>query len=315
MLTRIAYQALLRDPRWQRRRLEILARDRWTCQGCGATDQELHVHHTWYVDGAPWEAPDAALVTLCWLCHRTLSMPPTLPTIVHKERFTALYAQVPTARSDAGHWYFARDPLVYQVADKHRKPREIVLSDYFVMRGGHSFRQALTLQMAPQGIAVEWEDSEGTFWWIAHIAVHFVAQYDHDLETRIYDGYVKNGLSHTEALPQKGDPLSLIIALAEHTRTIEHKVERHDQDIAELRKQLPAATDRHILRAFVYKHLPFEASERQLMEWGGELSRQMRRAGRGHLLVRIWDDGANREVNEYPDEDMDRYFRNKGLIA
>jgi 5-methylcytosine-specific restriction endonuclease McrA len=67
-----AYQRLLRDPRWQKRRLEVFARDQWTCQECRATTQELQVHHRWYVPGKmPWEVPMQALVTLCVGCHGT----------------------------------------------------------------------------------------------------------------------------------------------------------------------------------------------------------------------------------------------------
>jgi 5-methylcytosine-specific restriction endonuclease McrA len=52
------YRQQLRDPRWQRRRLQVFERDGWTCQQCGAEDQELQVHHTRYVAGAaPWEVP------------------------------------------------------------------------------------------------------------------------------------------------------------------------------------------------------------------------------------------------------------------
>lgn len=65
-----AYRALLRDPRWQKRRLEVLSRDQWRCRQCGASDKELQVHHRLYVAGcAPWEVPLAALVTLCTACH------------------------------------------------------------------------------------------------------------------------------------------------------------------------------------------------------------------------------------------------------
>lgn len=40
-----SYSEKLLDPRWQKKRLEILARDNWTCQRCGAVNCELHVHH------------------------------------------------------------------------------------------------------------------------------------------------------------------------------------------------------------------------------------------------------------------------------
>ena len=67
-----SYRRLLRDPRWQRKRLEVLSRDGWRCRECGAKDRELQVHHERYVPGGmPWDVPSAWLVTLCTPCHRT----------------------------------------------------------------------------------------------------------------------------------------------------------------------------------------------------------------------------------------------------
>lgn len=43
-----SYAFKLKDPRWQRKRLEILQRDNFTCQECYATDKELNVHHLIY---------------------------------------------------------------------------------------------------------------------------------------------------------------------------------------------------------------------------------------------------------------------------
>ena len=64
------YAELLRDPRWQKKRLEILQRDSWTCRSCGASDRPLHVHHTWYErERAPWDYPEDSLVALCEECH------------------------------------------------------------------------------------------------------------------------------------------------------------------------------------------------------------------------------------------------------
>lgn len=64
------YVVKLRDPRWQKQRLKILERDRWTCQVCESTTDTLAVHHLYY-EGAtdPWEYPDEALLTLCEECH------------------------------------------------------------------------------------------------------------------------------------------------------------------------------------------------------------------------------------------------------
>ncbi len=64
------YVALLRDPRWQRKRLEVMRRDDFKCRGCGDRESELQVHHRRYNrDGKPWEVSDSALVTLCHKCH------------------------------------------------------------------------------------------------------------------------------------------------------------------------------------------------------------------------------------------------------
>lgn len=63
------YDELLRDPRWKKRRKQIINRDNKTCTQCGST-KNLRVHHIYYVEGAmPWEYPDEALVTLCETCH------------------------------------------------------------------------------------------------------------------------------------------------------------------------------------------------------------------------------------------------------
>ncbi len=64
------YFELLRDPRWQRRRLEIMERDSWTCKYCGDSTKNLQVHHSSYIYGRmPWEYSDESLHTLCDKCH------------------------------------------------------------------------------------------------------------------------------------------------------------------------------------------------------------------------------------------------------
>lgn len=65
------YASLLKDPRWQKKRLKIMERDNYTCQVCGDTTSELHVHHRYYKNSeGPWDYPDRALVTLCKTCHQ-----------------------------------------------------------------------------------------------------------------------------------------------------------------------------------------------------------------------------------------------------
>lgn len=64
------YAQKLLDPRWQRKRLEILQKADFTCNGCHATEETLHVHHVHYKKGAePWDYDDEDLVALCHKCH------------------------------------------------------------------------------------------------------------------------------------------------------------------------------------------------------------------------------------------------------
>lgn len=64
------YSEQLKSPKWQKRRLEILNRDKFTCQICGSTEKTLHVHHTIYIPGRNiWEYEDDQLITLCEDCH------------------------------------------------------------------------------------------------------------------------------------------------------------------------------------------------------------------------------------------------------
>ena len=62
------YADLLKDPRWKKRRLDILERDGNRCQMCGEKNQ-LHIHHRTYLNRVPWDYPDEYLVTLCEDCH------------------------------------------------------------------------------------------------------------------------------------------------------------------------------------------------------------------------------------------------------
>lgn len=66
----MTYSEKLKDPRWQRRRLEVLERCKWKCVSCESAGKTLHVHHRWYVSGRePWEYPAICLVALCDECH------------------------------------------------------------------------------------------------------------------------------------------------------------------------------------------------------------------------------------------------------
>ena len=64
-----SYAEKLKDPRWQKKRLEILNRDSFTCLCCGSTKKTLHIHHRYYLKVDPWDYPNDALDTLCESCH------------------------------------------------------------------------------------------------------------------------------------------------------------------------------------------------------------------------------------------------------
>ncbi len=62
------YAEKLRDPRWQKLRLEIMQRDDFTCQNCASTTATLNIHHKRYTR-EPWDARPSDLETLCEKCH------------------------------------------------------------------------------------------------------------------------------------------------------------------------------------------------------------------------------------------------------
>ncbi len=65
------YYDQLRDPKWQKKRLEVMSRADFECEYCGAKDKTLNVHHSYYEKGlAPWEYQDESLHCLCEDCHR-----------------------------------------------------------------------------------------------------------------------------------------------------------------------------------------------------------------------------------------------------
>ena len=75
----MTYTEKLKDPRWQKKRLEILERDNWECQDCGLTNEQhilcfnkcLVVHN---IDGENKKIKEINnqeenLISLCMRCH------------------------------------------------------------------------------------------------------------------------------------------------------------------------------------------------------------------------------------------------------
>lgn len=64
------YWEKLKDPRWQKKRLEAMQAAEFTCQVCMDQESTLHVHHKQYFKGRePWEYEVAQLSVLCEGCH------------------------------------------------------------------------------------------------------------------------------------------------------------------------------------------------------------------------------------------------------
>jgi hypothetical protein len=65
------YWQKLQDPRWQKKRLEIMNRAGFKCETCNDDKATLHVHHGYYEKGLElWEYDNATLWCLCAGCHQ-----------------------------------------------------------------------------------------------------------------------------------------------------------------------------------------------------------------------------------------------------
>lgn len=66
-----SYVEALKSPKWQRKRLEVMQRDNFTCVRCQDTETTLNVHHKEYHrNKKPWEYEAEFLETLCETCHK-----------------------------------------------------------------------------------------------------------------------------------------------------------------------------------------------------------------------------------------------------
>ena len=68
-----SYGALLRNPKWQKARLETMQRANFACERCGDKESTLNVHHKNYKQGKnPWEYELNNFVCLCESCHENI---------------------------------------------------------------------------------------------------------------------------------------------------------------------------------------------------------------------------------------------------
>lgn len=69
-MSTMSYAQKLLDPRWQKKRLEVMQDNDFTCSACGDTEATLHVHHNMYLKGKePWEYESDQFSLLCKNCH------------------------------------------------------------------------------------------------------------------------------------------------------------------------------------------------------------------------------------------------------
>lgn len=70
MNRRSSYAQKLLDPRWQKKRLEVMSYRDFACEICGDTESTLHVHHKQYLKGfEPWDYQVDQLACICESCH------------------------------------------------------------------------------------------------------------------------------------------------------------------------------------------------------------------------------------------------------
>lgn len=102
----MSYREKLKDPRWQKKRLEIFERDEWECIICGDRTKQLHAHHIYYKNGFdPWEYESDEIITLCETCH----------TAVHEDYRNQLYGLVRRILTDRWFLECAEQQKLYDI--------------------------------------------------------------------------------------------------------------------------------------------------------------------------------------------------------
>lgn len=141
------YWQKLQDPRWQKKRLEILEGAGWKCEECGDSTSELQVHHCVYLKGAePWEYSKGSLMSLCYVCHEKRQAIEQLTTALFNNflRFQTIDEVYAIASSlDAWHRKNPRRPengathsfdVYYEDVIAHRKASSVVFPEQGVQQ-------------------------------------------------------------------------------------------------------------------------------------------------------------------------------------
>jgi hypothetical protein len=151
----MSYADKLKDPRWQKVRLEVMARDAWTCQVCGDQTATLAVHHRgYYRDTEPWEYPLHALVTLCEFCHRveTYERQEAEADLLETLKRIGLYTHQVKALAVTLEWTYSWI---------HNHQRESPLGEVAVMRDFVDDEARLAFELTQLGRLLERKDHQG----------------------------------------------------------------------------------------------------------------------------------------------------------
>jgi hypothetical protein len=115
----MTYSERLKDPRWQKKRLEIMQRDNFTCQNCLAKNKPLQVHH-WSYSKNPWDTKDIHLVTLCENCHKEVKtrfenmMDDALSIIIDENIGDSLFNRIESVRAWIGFSKINEYPILFR---------------------------------------------------------------------------------------------------------------------------------------------------------------------------------------------------------
>lgn len=113
------YSEKLRDPRWQKKRLEIMQRDHFRCRVCHSEEDTLNVHHIVYAAKEPWDSEDDDLVTVCEDCHGVVKH---CETAGQRRSFEAILKQAwMCGRVAAGECFMVEGKLI-DVIPRTKKP-------------------------------------------------------------------------------------------------------------------------------------------------------------------------------------------------
>jgi Zn finger protein HypA/HybF involved in hydrogenase expression len=119
------YAEKLRDPRWQRLRLEVMQRAKFKCENCWDSETNLQIHHPAYKIGAnPWDYDKSELLCYCEECHKAATKAQKkfkAMAFTNPAKFAELMEMISDGVLDA-----ACDALVELIAEHAKKNKESI---------------------------------------------------------------------------------------------------------------------------------------------------------------------------------------------